>query len=120
MVRAIDGIPNGNQDAAIAILAPSTGGQGSLLFSTYIGGRDSDGAGAMTIDNTHCIYLAGETYSDNFPTINAFDSTYNYRGDAFVARIWADSVDLEPGSIWGNVLDSMENPIEHSIITLNS
>ncbi|MCX6896975.1 MAG: SBBP repeat-containing protein, partial [Verrucomicrobia bacterium] len=59
---------------------------GSLLFSTFLGGSGDDSAAAIASDSTG-IYVAGLTYSSNFPsTPGAFDTTYNGFGDMFATK----------------------------------
>jgi hypothetical protein len=61
-----------------------------VLQSTYLGGSDSDSASALVIHpKTGEVYVAGVTYSKNFPT-TAGGAQAAHRGrldDAFVARL---------------------------------
>jgi len=59
-----------------------------LSGSTFLGGDNGvDGANTITSDADGNIYVAGYTYAADFPTSpNAFDSTYNNDGDAFVVK----------------------------------
>jgi hypothetical protein len=43
-----------------------------LLFSTFLGGGMSDSANAIALDASGNVYIAGETYSEDFPVENAF------------------------------------------------
>jgi hypothetical protein len=52
-------------DAFVAELSPL---DGSLQFSTYLGGSGADVAGAITVDSATNIYVTGYTYSTDFPT----------------------------------------------------
>jgi hypothetical protein len=61
-----------------------------ILQSTYLGGRDGDGAYALAIHSTKGdVYVAGSTISYNFPktTGGAKASRGDYQWDAFVARL---------------------------------
>jgi hypothetical protein len=60
-----------------------------LLFSAYIGGYDNDYGNAIAVDPVGNLYLAGQTISTNFPTVNAFQSRINdkKKTDMFVAKI---------------------------------
>lgn len=73
-------------DAFLAKLDP-TGA--SLLYSTYLGGKNSDVANAMVIDNAGNAYLGGETFSAGYPgatgTLNLGNNTT--AADGFVAKI---------------------------------
>jgi hypothetical protein len=47
--------------------------EGELLFSTFWGGSNNDRAHGIAVLNDHFIYLAGETASQDFPLLQAFD-----------------------------------------------
>ncbi|MEE9912429.1 MAG: SBBP repeat-containing protein [Deltaproteobacteria bacterium] len=57
-----------------------------LVYSTYLGGTDEDHALAVAIDASGNAYVAGFTWSDNFPTLNAYQSSPGGFGDAFVTK----------------------------------
>ncbi|MCI0585329.1 MAG: hypothetical protein L0323_00650 [Planctomycetes bacterium] len=61
-----------------------------LLFSTVLGGSAEDAAWALALDSTGAAVVAGRTGSPNFPTQNAFQSTWGGAFptfDAFVTRL---------------------------------
>ena len=60
-----------------------------LIYSTLIGGISYDKARAITVDNEY-IYITGETRSANFPTVNAYNSTYGGNDECFVIKLTAD------------------------------
>jgi uncharacterized protein (TIGR03437 family) len=67
------------------------------VYSTYLGGSADDVACGIAVDSSGNAYVAGSTFSANFPTVNAAQGTYggqgstNYfrmsSGDGFVAKI---------------------------------
>lgn len=59
----------------------------SLTYSTYLGGVDNDVANGVAIDPNGNVYITGSTGSSNFPTFNAFQSSYGGAGDAFLSKI---------------------------------
>lgn len=66
----------------------------SLLYSTFIGAPGgANYAHGIAVDNEGCIYIAGNTTNQNFPTSeNAFDQSFNgpsnaSHGDAFVMKL---------------------------------
>jgi hypothetical protein len=78
----------GGEDAFVARLS-ADGSQ--LVYSTYLGGSGEDVGYGIAIDPaTADALVAGETYSPNFPTANAYQPDYGGGGDAFVARFSAD------------------------------
>jgi hypothetical protein len=75
-----------NVDAFVTMLTAEGNG---LVYSTFLGGNDSDGANGIAVDPGNRIYVVGETFSNNFPTKNAFQRNPGGRGqhrDAFVAK----------------------------------
>jgi len=74
----------GQQDAFVAALN-ATGS--ALLFSTYLGGMGNDTANAIALDGAGGVYVAGDTTSPNFPTLNAFQPAPGGGQDAFVTKL---------------------------------
>ena len=61
-----------------------------LLFSTYLGGSFDEAGNGIAVDGIGNIYVAGNTRSTNFPTLNAFQSTPKPNetgGNAFVTKL---------------------------------
>ncbi len=66
-----------------------------LLYSTYYGGSSDDRALGLDIDPAGNIYVSGDTDSRDFPTVNAFQSTFgggsravfDTLGDAFLFKL---------------------------------
>lgn len=58
----------------------------SLFYSTYLGGGNNDYGYSISVDKSGNTYLAGATYSNNFPTKNPI---YGYSGlyDIFITKI---------------------------------
>lgn len=77
----------GNYDAFVAKLTPDGS---ALAYSTYLGGDDTDEARGIALDGSGRAYVAGLTYSTDFPTANAMQSVKRGGVDAFVARLSAD------------------------------
>jgi len=74
----------GNNTAFVTEVAA---GGTSYLFSTYWGGSTEDGAEALTLDPADNIYVAGYSFSNNFPVTNAFQAGLAGAIDAFVFKI---------------------------------
>jgi len=76
---------HGVQDAFVTRL--STGGA-TLIYSTFLGGTQSDAAKAIRLDSSGAAYVGGVTSSSNFPTTSgAYSRTYKGSGDGWVAKI---------------------------------
>lgn len=77
------GSNGGTQDVFVAKFNNS----GTLLASTFLGGSDSEWSYAMTVDSAGNVIIGGETFSDDMPLQNAYQTTYEGLGDTFVAKI---------------------------------
>jgi hypothetical protein len=78
---------DGLYDAFVTEVSPS----GALMYSTYLGGSLSDYGTGIFVDGLGAVYVSGYTYSSNFPTQNAFQSSLAGGSDLFVAK-------FQPGS----------------------
>ena len=79
----------GKNDAYVAKLTPD--GQ-KIVYSTFLGGRDVDWGNEIAVDDSGNAYVAGTTYSRNFPTTkNAFQRKFGGGDrDGFVVKLSAD------------------------------
>jgi FIMAH domain-containing protein/beta-propeller repeat-containing protein len=59
----------------------------SLEYSTYLGGTGSDSGSDIAVDPTGAAYIVGITQSEDFPVLNAFQSTAGGLMDVFVAKL---------------------------------
>jgi hypothetical protein len=85
---AWDTTHNVGQDVFVTRLDPSLSSAQQLLYSTFLGGADEDGAHELSVDATGVVTIAGVTMSTNFPTTpNAWDTTHNGFRDVFVTRL---------------------------------
>lgn len=84
--NALQGSNAGGQDVFVAKLTPAGNG---LAYATYLGGSSDDYAYGVAVDASGAAYVAGATYSSNFPTTaNALQRTHGGGSyDAFVAKI---------------------------------
>ncbi len=87
-------------DAFVTKFAP---GGSTLIYSTYLGGDDKDGAvsGALpklglALDSTGCAYISGMTDSADFPTVNAYQPSHPSLGwsSAFVTKLSSTGTSL--------------------------
>lgn len=78
---------HGGRDAFVAKINPSGNG---LVFSTYLGGGNTDLGTSIAADSNGNAYVGGYTLSKNFPTANAIQPKKHGGFDAFVAKISGD------------------------------
>ena len=87
----------------------------NLLASTYLGGSEQDYVNSIAIDSGGDIYVAGRTWSSNFPTTSgAYDTSYAYNGqtEAYVSKLNGDLTSLLASTyLGGNSYDEI-----HSIV----
>jgi hypothetical protein len=98
----------GSFDAFVTKFSPDGS---TLVYSTYLGGIGAfDQVYAMAVDAVGNVYLAGETTSADFPTVNPIQGVYMSNTDGFVAKVSADGSALVystylGGSLADQVLD---------------
>jgi hypothetical protein len=91
---AVDITHNGMADVFVSELN-DTGS--TLLYSTFLGGSQTEVGNDVAVDTNGGVYVTGHTYSNNYPTTaGAFDIVWNgdlliFWGDAFVSKIGAIS-----------------------------
>jgi YHS domain-containing protein len=85
-VNPYDGSHNGANDVFVSRL--SAAGD-SLVYSTFLGGSDSDGCNSISIDGSGLAHVTGATSSSDFPTVNPYDGSHNGSVDVFVSRLSA-------------------------------
>jgi hypothetical protein len=70
----------------------------TLAYSTYLGGSNIDGANAIAVAPDGTAFIAGGTFSVDFPTAHPLQPNHggpdDFSRDAFVAKISADGSTL--------------------------
>ncbi|MHA1504451.1 MAG: DUF7948 domain-containing protein, partial [Candidatus Heimdallarchaeota archaeon] len=83
----------------------------TLLYSTFIGGNGTDNGYSIEIDDAGCAIISGCTDSINFPTVNAYDDTYNGKfgdfGDCFILKLSSDGSTLLFSTYFGGSGDDV-------------
>lgn len=85
LANAIQGTYGGG--AADAFVSKFNVAGTALLYSTYLGGSNSDRANTVALDSADNAYVAGTTASTNFPTLNPFQGGKDAAEDAFITKI---------------------------------
>lgn len=73
----------GSSDAFVSVLGPD----GTLLYSTFLGGSGDDQGAAIALDVTGDAYLTGRTSSTDFPLAHPLQATLAGGYDAWMARM---------------------------------
>ena len=83
---------DGIQDIFVTKIDPSGS---SLVYSTLIGGSIGDGGAAIAVDEQGNAFVAGITYSSDFPTTpGAFQQKPRGSGDAFILKLHPNGTNL--------------------------
>ncbi len=75
---------SGGYDAFVMVFNPDAS---ALLYSLYLGGFAADYGYGVTIDPSGNAYVVGQTYSTNFPVLNALQPKLRGTTDAFLTKI---------------------------------
>jgi len=83
---------------------------GQVVYSTFLGGGGNDMGKAIAVDASGSAYVAGQTFSSNFPTTaGAFKTTYGGAGDAFVTKVSPGGTSLQYSTyLGGSGIDNAE------------
>jgi hypothetical protein len=74
------------ENVFVTKLNTNLSGTAALLYSTYLGGSDYDRGYGIAIDSTGNAYVTGLTNSNNFPTLNQYQTNQNFT-DVFVTKL---------------------------------
>ncbi|MFX1603890.1 MAG: SBBP repeat-containing protein, partial [Promethearchaeota archaeon] len=89
--NAYDSSHGGSTDCVIFQFANN----GSLLYSTYVGGSGQDWGRFISIDGNDAVWVSGDTMTDTFPTTpDAFNESYSGSRDAFLLSLAPNGTDL--------------------------
>jgi len=66
----------------------------ALLFSTYLGGSNTENGAGIAVDSSGNAYVTGSTNSTDFPTVNPLQTSLSNVGYAFVTKLNASGSGL--------------------------
>jgi len=95
LVNPIDSL----QESGEAFVLKLSSDGSSLVYSTLLGGSDTDYPRALALSSTNEVYITGSTSSPDFPTVSAYDDSFNggvefFGGDCFVTKLESDGSSL--------------------------
>jgi len=93
----------GGRDAFVAKLNPAGN---TLIYSTYLGGAGNDSGNGITVDSSGNAYVAGYTYSTNFPTVSAHQTSNAGTENAFLAKLSSSGTLIYSTYLGGNGSDT--------------
>ncbi len=84
LVNPIQAVNNGLGDVFLTKIDPAGA---SIVYSTFLGGSAGEMTVAIGLDSSGAVYLAGETFSADFPVVNALQGAHGGATDAFLTKI---------------------------------
>jgi hypothetical protein len=102
-LSAYDGTNNGSDDLFISKFDSSY----NLIFSTYLGGTNSDIGQGIAVDSSGNAYISGYSNGGNFPRVGSpYQSATNGGGDIVAAKLTSTgSLEWSMGDLGGSGLD---------------
>lgn len=82
----------------------------ALLYVTYLGGNAHDLGNSVAVDAAGAAYVAGATFSWDFPTANALQATHHGQSDGFIAKL-----DANGGVVYSTLLGGMQEDYANGI-----
>jgi len=93
--------------ALAVILCAVTANAAGVIYSTILSGNGQDYVNAVASDAKGNVYVAGETYSNDFPvTTGAYQTIFGQTADAFVAKLGPDGKVIWATYLGGELTDS--------------
>jgi len=89
-VNAMQPARNGFGSDSDLFVAKLTPDGTALVYATYLGGSNNEGAPDIAVDSAGAAYISAITFSEDFPTMNAFQPANKGSTDAVVAKLSAD------------------------------
>lgn len=109
VVNAFQDTMKGERDCYILEMDPDGG---SVLFSSYLGGRGSETTERIVVDKMDNAILTGETFSNDFPLNNALQATRRGKGDAFITKFRTDGTGVVFSTYWGGSKDEFVTGVD--------
>ncbi len=100
------GTGSGTNYSGDGFVAKISANGSTLLSSTFLGGRYGDGVEGISVMSNGDVFVAGTTFSDNFPTTaDAYQSNGGTKGDFFGALLASDLSSVKYVSYLGGSRD---------------
>lgn len=105
----VQSVKRQDHDGFVAKIA---GNLSALLYSTFLGGSGSDQIQAIAVNGQGKVYLAGSTFSGDFPvTAGAYQTTMRGASDVFLTCLSATASLIEFSSILGGSSDDLARSV---------
>jgi hypothetical protein len=116
LVTPVQPVSGGAMDAFVTKLNSA----GALSFSSYLGGANDEHAGGVAVDASANIYVAGGTFSVNFPLAAPLQAANGGSQDAFVTKISTSPAKLVYSTFLGGTGGQIGSPEQANAIAVDS
>ncbi|MBP1669924.1 MAG: cell surface glycoprotein (s-layer protein) related protein, partial [Bacteroidetes bacterium] len=99
-------------DTFVAKIDPTKSGDGSLVYSTHLGGYYDDYSSGIAVDRYGCAYVTGQGSKDFPTTANSLQPIWQGKKDAYVTKFSADGSSLVYSTYLGDTIDNLGYDIE--------
>jgi hypothetical protein len=106
----------GLQDAFVTKVSAT----GAMLFSTYLGGSGNEHAGGVAVGAGGVVYVAGGTFSTNFPVAGPIQAANAGGQDAFVTKIAAAGTSFVYSTYLGGGGGTLASPEQANGIAIDA
>src|SRR5205823_5075060 len=103
VASAVESANNGGATDAFIFKLDPTGTQ--LVYSTFIGGSNTDEAHSIAVDAGGNAYITGYTQSTDFPIVNGFQKTRAGVQDAYFLKLNSSGTAIAYSTYLGGSLD---------------
>jgi Beta-propeller repeat/Putative binding domain, N-terminal len=73
----------------------------TLLYSSYLGGNDTEDIGGIAVDSAGSAYVTGVTQSTDFPVLNAYQPNLSGANDIFITKVSPSGSSLDYSTYLG-------------------
>ncbi len=91
-----------------------------MLFSTYLGGSGNEHAGGIAVGGGGVVYVAGGTFSTNFPVAGAIQAANGGGQDAFVTKFAANGASFVYSTYLGGGGGTVASPEQANGIAVDA
>jgi hypothetical protein len=116
LLNPVQSIFGGRTDVFVTSLTPA----GAISFSTYLGGSNDEHAGGVAVDASGGIYIAGGTFSTNFPLAAPLQATNGGSQDAFITKLTTSPAALVYSTYLGGTGGQAGSPEQANAIVVDA